>query len=60
LLRAPVNFLDPTITGTHGKGELAKAMLTRVSGLLPEWKSIVEQLTSASVWQRVVSTLPPP
>ncbi|HVK56666.1 MAG TPA: hypothetical protein VM532_16770 [Burkholderiales bacterium] len=52
--------MDPTITGTHGKGELAKAMLTRVSGLLPEWKSIVEQLTSASVWQRVVSTLPPP
>ncbi|MES2353379.1 MAG: transposase [Pseudomonadota bacterium] len=42
-----------TITSMHGKGELAKAMLTRVSRLLHEWKSIAEQLTSASLWQRV-------
>jgi hypothetical protein len=42
-----------TITSMHGKAELAKAMLTRVSRLLHEWKSIAEQLTSTSLWQRV-------
>jgi hypothetical protein len=41
------------ITSMHGKGELAKAMLTCVSRLLHEWKSIAEKLTSTFVWRRV-------
>lgn len=45
------------ITPLHGKGEQAKAMLTRVSRLLHEWKEIAEQLMSISVWQQVCQYL---
>lgn len=41
------------ITSMHGKGELARVMLTRVSRMLQEWKIIAEQLNSISVWQSV-------
>ena len=40
------------ITPMHSKGEQAKAMLTRVSRLLHEWKQIAEQLNLTAVWQQ--------
>ena len=41
------------ISPLHGKAHKAKALLTRVSRQLKEWKSAAEQLASPSVWQRV-------
>ena len=50
------------ITPLHGKGEQAKAMLTRVSQLLHEGKQIAEQLNLISplFGSRRVSTSPLP
>ena len=42
-----------TITPVHGKGDLAKALLTKVSAMLQTWQRNAEQLQSKTVWESV-------
>lgn len=41
------------ISSSHGKGEQSRVLLTRVSRMLQEWKTIAEQLNPISVWHSV-------
>lgn len=45
------------ITPLHGKHTQARAMLTRISTLLQEWKKAAEQLDTQAIWQRVCQTI---
>ena len=45
------------ITPLHGKNKQARAMLTRVSALLQEWKSTAEQFDPQAIWLRVCQTI---
>ncbi len=46
-----------TITPVHGKGEMAKALLTQVSALLKGWQRDAEQLRLKTVWESVCDHL---
>lgn len=46
-----------TITPVHGKGGLAKTLLTEVSAMLQEWKRNAEQLQLKTVWKSVCDHL---
>ena len=42
-----------TITPVHGKGDLAKTLLTKVSAMLQTWQRNAEQLPLKTVWESV-------